>query len=152
MSWWPKCCWGAVGAGSWHLTFSSVGSDVKVNDKQSWKQVSKESNGLVGIEIQWIATTLIWAYNNGQGLGFRVSLGRIQDTNTIGPPFCDLGIMAKVDVLQRKQVEALVHYSPWNIPNIQHGYLNPWLIGNMDLGFVDFWSSCKRLPCERLVM
>jgi hypothetical protein len=32
-----------------------------------------------------------------QGLGFL--LGRIQDTNTIEPPFCDLGIMAKVDVL-----------------------------------------------------
>lgn len=115
-----------MGAGSWHLTLSSVGSDVKVSDKQSWKQVSKESNGLVRFEIQWIATTLIRAYNNGQGLGFQVSLGRIQDTNTIGPPFCDLGVMAKVDVLlskqfhfmakvdvlQRKQVEALARYSP----------------------------------------
>jgi hypothetical protein len=48
-----------LGAGSWQLTFSSVGSDVKVDDKQSWKQVSKESNAPVGFEIQWIATTLI---------------------------------------------------------------------------------------------
>ncbi len=52
-----------VGGEHWVLAVgtypSSVGSDVKVNDKQSWKQVSKESNGLIGIEIQWIATTLI---------------------------------------------------------------------------------------------
>ncbi len=78
-------------------------------------------------------------------------MGRIQDTNTIGPPFCDLGIMAKVDVLRFSPLLAMNH------TNIQHGYLNPWLIGNMDLGFVLFWSSwstrcCERLPCEGLVM
>lgn len=120
---------GSIGCWQSAPYLSSVGSDVKVKDKQSWKQVSKESNGPVGFEIKWIATTLIWAYNNGQGLGFRVSLGRIQGTNTIGPPFCDLGIMAKVDVLLskqfrfmakvdvlwRKQFEALACYSPWNI-------------------------------------
>jgi hypothetical protein len=61
-------------------------------------------------------------------------LGRIQDTNTIEPPFCDLGIMAKVDVLWFSPLLAMKH------TNIQHWYLNPLLIGTMDLGFLLFWS------------
>jgi len=50
---------GSIGCRQLAAYLSSVGLDVKVNDKQSWKQVSKESNGPVGFEIQWIATTLI---------------------------------------------------------------------------------------------